>query len=172
MKYFFVVCFETIMQVVFCFPRFRLCNAVKSCFLRLLGAKVGKRVVYYPGVWISFSHKSKLEIGDDVDLALGVLITAGGNVSIGDRTLVGYRTQILSTNHNIPPLPGRIFESGHIQKEVKICSDVWIGANAVILPGVTIGEHAVVAAGAVVTKDVPPGAIVGGCPAKIIRMRN
>ena len=115
MKYFFVVCFETIMQVVFCFPRFRLCNAVKSCFLRLLGAKVGKRVVYYPGVWISFSPKSKLEIGDDVDLALGVLITAGGNVSIGDRTLVGYRTQILSTNHNIPPLPGRIFESGHIQ---------------------------------------------------------
>ena len=65
-----------------------------------------------------------------------------------------------------------IFTSGHQHKKVTIENDVWIGANCLILPGVTIGEGAVVAGGSVVTKDVPAYAIVGGTPAKIIRMRD
>jgi acetyltransferase-like isoleucine patch superfamily enzyme len=137
------------------------------------GAKIGKRVIFYPGVWIC-SGKN-LVIGDNVDLALDVIITSDGGVNIGDRTLVGYRTQILTSNHIIPPLENienRIFDSGHIRKPVFIASDVWIGANSIILPGVKIGTGAVIAAGSVVTNDVPSNAVVGGTPAKIIRYRE
>jgi acetyltransferase-like isoleucine patch superfamily enzyme len=113
-----------------------------------------------------------MKIGNHVDLAWGVLITTSGGVEIGDRTLVGYRTLILSANHNIPPRPGTIFGSGHTKKKVTIANDVWIGAHCMILPGVTIGEGAVIAGGSVVTKDVAPFEIVGGVPAKVIKTRE
>lgn len=114
----------------------------------------------------------KITLGDDVDLAWGVLITTSGGVVIGDRTLVGYGTKILSTNHLIPLDKGRIFGAGHELKRVLIDNDVWIGANCVILAGVHVGEGAVIAAGSVVTKNVPPFVIVGGVPAKIIKERK
>lgn len=134
------------------------------------GAKFGKRVSIYPGVWISPGRN--LVVGDDVDLAKDVLITTTGGVEIGDRTLIGYRTQILSSNHTIPPIGEPFPISGDEHKKVIIGKDVWIGANCVITPGVTIGEGAVVAAGAVVTKDVEPNAIVGGVPARLIKFRR
>lgn len=171
-RYFFIVSYEIVMRLIFSLPRYRFCNNLKATFLRMMGAKVGHRVVFYPGVWISFAPGNLLEIGSHVDLALDVLITTGGGVSIGDRTLVGYRTQILSTNHVIPQVPERIFNSGSEHQPVKISKDVWIGANCIILPGVTIEEGAVVAAGSIVTKSVPPWTIVAGVPAKILRQRQ
>lgn len=170
MKYFIVVLFEAIMRILFSLPRFRLFNALKSFFLRSVGAKIGRRVVFYPGVWICTGRN--LEIGDDVDLALDVLITTDGGVKIGDRTLVGYRVQIISGNHVVPGQKGRIFNAGHVKKPVVIGSDVWIGANSIILPGVTIGEGSIVAAGSVVTRDIPPFVYAAGVPAKIIRERD
>lgn len=170
MKYFLVVLYETLMRLLFALPRFRLLNAVKSNFLRLTGAKIGRRVVFYPGVWICTGRQ--LLVGDDVDFALEVLVTTDGGVSIGDRTLIGYRTQIISGNHLVPAKRGRIFGGGHIHKPVRIASDVWIGANCVILPGVTIGEGAVIAAGSVVTKNVPAFAFAAGIPARVIKNRN
>ena len=73
-KYFFVVLFEFLMVLLFTLPRFRLLNFFKSLFLRLMGAKIGKRVVFYPGVWIMTGKN--LFIGDDVDLAKDVIITS------------------------------------------------------------------------------------------------
>lgn len=157
------------MQVLFFMPRYRSLNFVKSMFLRVLGAKVGKRVVFYPGVWIN--PPSKIIIGDDVDLALNVLITTGGRVEIGDRTLIGYGTKILSSNHVIPQDQEKIFFAGHSNKEVIIENDVWIGADCIILPGVRIGEGSVIAAGSIVTKDIAPFTINVGAPAKTIRER-
>lgn len=170
MRRFLVVWVETISRIVFLLPRFGLMGWVKASFLRLLGADVGRRVVFYPGIWI-FPGRN-LRLGDDVDLAYGALITTSGGVSIGDRTLVGYGARILSSNHHIPAVPERIFAAGHADAPVIIDQDVWIGANAIILPGVTIGEGAVVAAGSVVTKDVPPWVIVGGIPARVLRHRK
>ena len=167
---FLVVSYEFIMKIIFSFPRYFFFNAVKSAFLRLVGANLGKRIIYYPGVWVAPGRN--LIIGDDVDLALDVVITTGGGVSIGDRALIGYRTQILSTNHIIPENRGRVFGSGHEGKMVIIGADVWIGCNAIVLPGVTIGEGAIVAAGSVVTKNIEPYSIVGGNPARVIRMRD
>lgn len=143
---------------------------MKSSFLRMLGARVGARVVFYPGVWIA--PPSGLTLGNDVDLALGVLITTGGGVAIGDRTLIGYRTQILSANHSIPKRPARIFDAHHQKGRVSIGSDVWIGAQCVVLPGVSIGEGAVVGAGSVVTRDVAAWSIAVGNPATAIRHRR
>lgn len=169
-KYMFVCWVEFISQIIFMLPRFRVLNYLKSLYLRYcFKAKIGKRVVFYSNIWI-FTGRN-LTLGDDVDLATGVLITTDGGVSIGDRTLVGYGTKILSSNHNVPPLPNRIFDSGHKKAPVTIKNDVWIGANCVILPGVTIGEGSIVAAGSIVTKNVPSNVYVGGIPAKIIKER-
>ena len=178
MHHFMVVCYESLTFLLFMLPRFRWCNWGKRLFLRMQGMKVGKRVEFYPGVLISTGKGASLTIGDDVDLAWGILITTKGGVSIGERTWIGYRTMILSSNHGIPGGKTPIFRSSteatvlDVPKPVTIQKDVWIGCGAIILPGVTVGEGAVVAAGSVVTRDVEPFSIVGGCPAKLIRMRE
>ncbi len=166
-----VVTVELISILVFLLPRYRTLNALKSAYLRVFfGARIGRRVVYYAGIFLFTGRK--LVVGDDVDFAARVLVTTDGGLTIGDRVLIGYGTQILTRNHRIPPMPGRIFGAGHENGPVEIGDDVWIGANCVILPGVTIGDHAVIAAGSVVTKPVPSGAIVGGVPAKLIKNRE
>lgn len=165
-----VVIYELIFAIVFLMPRFTLCNKVKSLFLRLVGAKVGKRVIYYSGVWINTGRN--LTLGNDVDVAKGVMISTMGGVEIGDRVLLGYGTKIFSSNHDIPPIGEPFPVSGKIYKKVIIEKDVWIGASAIILPGVTIGEGALVAAGSVVTKDVEANSIVAGNPARKIGERK
>jgi len=135
-----------------------------------MGAKFGKDVVIYPGVWINPGRN--LVIGDEVDLAKDVLITTSGGVRIGDRSLIGYRTQIISINHSIPPIGQPFPISGDDPRPVIIGKDVWVGANCIITPGVTIGDGAVIAAGSVVTKDVDANSIVGGIPARLIKMRD
>lgn len=171
MKYFLVCTYEILMSLIFKLPRHRFFNLLKSFFIRIQGGTVGKKVVFYPGIKINPAFN--ITLGDNVDLAWGVLITTGGGVEIGERTLIGYNTQIFSANHIIPKNRGRIFGSGHDrQKPVKISNDVWIGAACVILPGITIGEGAIVAAGSVVTKDVEAFSIVGGNPAKLIKYRD
>ena len=171
MRYDLIVLIESISSILFALPRFSFFNSIKSIYLRLaFRAKVGKKVVFYSGVWISPGFN--LELGDHVDLAKGVFITTSGGVSIGPRTLVGYKTNIFSSNHVIPPLPGRIHSSGHTFSRVCIGSDVWIGASCTILPGVSIGDNCVVAAGSVVTKSFPSNSILAGVPARVIRLRS
>jgi acetyltransferase-like isoleucine patch superfamily enzyme len=167
----FIVCsYETFSFLIFALPRHKLFNFFKANYLRMQGASIGKSITFYPGIKIN--PAKNIQLGNHVDLAWGVLITTGGGVEIGDRTLIGYRTQILSANHIVPENKRRIFDAGHTCKKVIIKNDVWIGANCIILAGITIGEGAVVAAGSVVTKDVEPFTIVGGIPAKLIKQRQ
>ncbi|RYU90398.1 acyltransferase [Mucilaginibacter terrigena] len=170
MKDFAIASFEFLSSIVFALPRHKFLNFFKANFLRLLGSKVGKRITFYPG--IKLSPGNNLILGDHVDLAWGVLVTTSGGVEIGDRTLVGYNTMIFSANHVIPPGIDKIFYAGHDKRKVTIANDVWIGAGCIILPGVTIGEGAVIAGGSVVTKNVEPFTMVGGIPAKLIKKRN
>lgn len=165
-----VVSYECIQQALFLLPRFRTLGWLKATFLRLNGAVVGRRCTFYPGVWIAPGRN--LVVGDDVDFALGVLVTTAGGVTVGSRTLIGYGSRILSTNHVVPPRPGRVFGSGHEKAPVVIGPDVWIGAGCTILPGVTIGEGAIVASGAVVTRDVAAFSVVGGIPARLLKERS
>lgn len=169
-KQFLVVSYEVAMALILNLPRYTPFLFLKKRFLMLMGAKIGKGVIIYPGVWIVPGRN--LVIDDDVDISKDVLINSSGGVFIGERTLIGYRTQILSANHEIPIIGERFPISGDVYGQVTICKDVWIGANCIITPGVVIGEGAVVGAGSVVTKNVAPNSIVGGIPAKLIRMRE
>ena len=106
-------------------------------------------------------------IGDDT--RIGIHNTIIGPVTIGNHVNLAQGITVTALNHNFKDTSRRIDEQGFSTKPIVIEDDVWIGANAVILPGVTIGKHVVVAAGAVVTKDVPDNTIVGGVPAKEIK---
>ena len=107
----------------------------------------------------------KIEIGDDTFINSGTSIGSLVSVTIGNHVAIGNYTLILDADYHNPldhTKPGA-------KAPIVIHDYVWIGARATILKGVTIGTHAVVAAGAVVTKDVPPYAFVAGVPAKVIR---
>jgi acetyltransferase-like isoleucine patch superfamily enzyme len=165
-----VVTWEAIARALFALPRYALLNRLKATFLRLNGARIGARVVFYPGVWIAPGRG--LTLKDDVDLALDVYIESSGGVEIGARVLVGPRTCIISANHAVPLGRARIFGAGRVEAPVVIEDDVWLGANVMVLPGVRIGEGAVVGAGSVVTKSIPPMTVAVGNPARVVRERR
>lgn len=106
-------------------------------------------------------------IGDHT--RIGLHNTIIGPVSIGNNVNLAQGITVTALNHNFGDATKRIDEQGVSTKPVVIGNDVWIGANVVVLPGVTIGSHCVVAAGAVVTKDVPDRTLVAGVPAKVIK---
>ena len=106
-------------------------------------------------------------IGDHT--RIGLHNTIIGPVEIGNNVNLAQGITVTALNHNFSDTNKRIDEQGVSTNPVTIEDDVWVGANAVILPGVTIGEHCVVAAGAIVTKDVPPHSLVAGVPAKVIK---
>lgn len=130
--------------------------------------KCGKNVNIRPNV--NFGSGRQISIGDNSMMGADSLIGSTAEVVIGDDVLMGPRVLIYTSNHGIKQ--GTLIRLQPDEPApVRIGNDVWIGARCIILPGVTIGDGAVVAAGAVVTKDVPPNAIVGGVPARIIGQR-
>jgi acetyltransferase-like isoleucine patch superfamily enzyme len=105
-----------------------------------------------------------LEIGDRVFVNRGVAIHASERVTIGDNAFIGDLSAIYDSNfHEVEPGKGVTVAPVHIGR------NVWIGRGAIVLPGVSIGDHSVVAAGAVVTRSVPAGQLVGGNPAKPLK---
>lgn len=100
---------------------------------------------------------------------IGIHNTIIGPVNIGSHVNLAQGIVVTALNHQFLDASKRIDQQGITTRPVVIGDDVWIGANAVVLPGVTVGSHSVVAAGAVVTKDVPPHTVVGGVPAKVIK---
>lgn len=115
-----------------------------------------------------------IELGQRVGLNDGVMINAdvGGRVVLGDHTIVGPNVVMRASNHNYRRRDLLVQEQGHTSGTIVLGRDVWVGANAVILAGVTIGDGAVIAAGAVVTKDVESYAVVAGVPAVRIGARD
>lgn len=96
----------------------------------------------------------------------------GGQITIHDNVLIGPRCVIHSGNHNFADPQKLIREQGFTFRDIVIHEDVWIAANCTILSGVTIGKGSVIAAGSIVTKDVPEYAIVAGVPARVIGNRG
>ena len=122
-------------------------------------------------VWIAkifnCDNGKNIHIGNNFTGNYNLTILDIREVYIGDNVMIGPNTLITTVGHPLTPM-GRRKHIG-IAKPVKIGDDVWIGGNVTILPGITIGNNVVVAAGAVVTKDVPDNTLVGGVPAKAIR---
>ncbi len=112
-----------------------------------------------------------ITIGRRVGVNEGVFIDGRGGVRIGNNVLIAHGVSIVSEDHGIDDLDTPIRDQLKTVAPIVIGDDVWLGMGAKILKGVTVGNGAVVAAGAVVTKDVPERAIVGGVPARIIRFR-
>ena len=131
---------------------------------------LGRGAVIYRGTKV-FSGPGRFKLGDGSHLAGDVYVNAvRGVVSIGSGVAVGPKVVIVSyTNH---PEPGRRIVESHRVADVAINDDVFIGASAVILPGVVLGQGCVVAAGAVVTQSVAPNLMVGGVPARVIGQRG
>lgn len=113
-----------------------------------------------------------LRIGNNVGISQDFFIAVRGNVTIGNDTIIGPGVSVFSENHVSTDINIPIVSQGEKRADVVIGNGVWIGTKATILCGVTIGDGAIVGAGAVVTKDVPPYAIVGGVPARFIRNRG
>ena len=135
---------------------------LRALFSQLTGRPVDESFALFPPFYTDCGKN--IHIGKHVFINMGCKFQDQGGIFIGDGALIGHNVVLATLNHAMQPerrgdmLPAPI----HIGKRV------WIGSNAAVLPGVTIGDGAVVAAGAVVTKDVPANAVVGGVPAKVI----
>ena len=113
-----------------------------------------------------------VRIGNQCSVNAFSILNGHGGLSIGNGVRIASHCTILTTEHLHADPTRPIHEQGVESRPTTIADDVWIGTHAVVLAGVTIGEGSVVAAGAVVTRDVPPGSVVGGVPARVIRSRS
>lgn len=138
------------------------------------GIEIGENTIVMHGAVLHVYNfrdmpHSGIKIGRDSLIGEYSVIRGQGGVTIGNRVYTSPFTQIIAVNHvfDDPSLP--FVDQGITAEGIVIEDDVWLGANSVITDGVRVGKGAVVAAGAVVTKDVPPHTVVGGVPARLLR---
>ena len=136
-------------------------EVIRSLEEQLFEGRLDATSYLMPPLQIDFA--CQMNIGQHVFVNHSLTCMAAGGITIDDGVMIGPNVRIVTDNHD--------FTNRMVLrcKPVHICRNVWIGVGAIILPGVTIGENAVIAAGAVVTKDVAPNNIVGGNPAKFIK---
>lgn len=136
---------------------------LRALMSRLVGYKVDDGFRLFPPVYTDFGKNIK--IGKDVFVNSGCCFQDQGGVTLGDGCLVGHNVVFATLDHD--KRPGR--RGDMTAAPIVVGKDVWIGAHATILKGVTIGDGAIVAAGAVVTRDVPPNTIAAGVPARVVK---
>ncbi len=115
---------------------------------------------------------NSLKIGNNVGINHFCFIGVRGDIEIGNDVIFGPRVNIFSENHNYEDITIPIKNQGVTKGKTIIGNDVWIGANVSIMSGVKIGDGCIIAAGAIVTKDIPPYSIIGGVPAKVLKNRK
>lgn len=141
------------------FRRFRLLHEGRGCIYRELSS--------------NFSYPEKISFGKNVHVGPGAMFDGAGEISIDDGTIFAPNVKVFSRSHNFDQdLQALPFDNVVLISPVIIGRYVWIGANAIILPGVHIGDGAVIGAGAVVARDVPSCGIAVGNPAKVVRFRD
>ena len=136
---------------------------IQELFSQLIGKSVDNAFAVFPPFYTDCGKN--INMGKNVFINSGCRFQDQGGITIGDDVLIGHNVVLATLNHDINPRKRSTMHPAPIS----IGHDVWIGANATVLPGVTIGDGAIIAAGAVVTKDVPPNVIAGGVPAKILK---
>ena len=134
----------------------------KETFEELLMDKIDDSVMIFSPFYCDCGQRLKL--GKNITINKGATILPAGLVVIEDNVLIGPDVKIITINHDIYDRHNKCY-----LKKITIKNNAWICTGAIILPGVTIGRNSVVAAGTVVTKDVPDNTVVGGNPAKIIK---
>jgi acetyltransferase-like isoleucine patch superfamily enzyme len=141
--------------------------------------EIGKHAVLRMGRWSWIGHDSKIRvhegeasIGAKTVMGQECTISAYQHVSIGRECIIADRVMLIDFDHGVVEVERPIRLQGIYKRDVKVANNVWIGYGACILRGVTVGDNSIVGTNAVVTKDVPANAVVGGVPAKVIRMRD
>ena len=142
---------------------YRTAEELRALFSELIGQQVDEKFALFPPFYADYGQN--ITVGKNVFINSGCCFQDQGGIEIGDNTLIGQQVVLATLNHDFLPEN----RANMSPAPIKIGKDVWIGAHATILSGVTIGNGAIVAAGAVVTKDVPANTVVGGVPAKIIK---
>ena len=132
-------------------------------FSQLIGKPVGEMFGLFPPFYTDFGKN--ITVGSNVFINADCKFQDQGGITIDDGALIGHGVVLATLNHDMDPEKRQQLHPAPIH----IGKRVWIGANATVIAGVTIGDNSVVAAGAVVTKDVPPNVVVGGVPARIIK---
>ncbi len=132
-------------------------------FSELIGKPVGEDFGLFPPFYTDFGKN--ITIGDRVFINAGCKFQDQGGITIDDGALIGHGVVLATLNHDFAPEKRQQLHPAPIH----IGKNVWIGANATVTPGVSIGDNAVIAAGAVVNRDIPANVIAGGVPAKVIR---
>lgn len=135
---------------------------------------LGEHVRFGRGVWLETGNEGRITIGNHVRVNAGTFVVSHASITIGDDVLIGEYVALRDGNHGTadPEKAGPMREQPIDATPIVIGNGAWIGRGAVVLKGVTIGREAVVAGNAVVTKDVPAGAVVAGVPAKVIKFRD
>ena len=136
---------------------------LRALFSQLIGRPVDESFALFPPFYTDCGKN--IHIGKNVFFNMGCKFQDQGGIFIGDGALIGHNVVLATLNHAKSPMD----RATMIPAPIHIGKRVWIGSNATILPGVTIGDGAIVAAGAVVTRDVPDNTIVGGVPASVMR---
>lgn len=131
----------------------------------------GEHTLLYPDLHLETQGSASIELGDGVVLSRGVHLVAMAGITIGRGCMIGEYTSIRDANHvRREGVPLR--DAGHSAKPIILGEEVWIGRGVTILGGISIGDHATVGANAVVTRDVPANAVVGGVPAVQLTARS
>jgi acetyltransferase-like isoleucine patch superfamily enzyme len=138
-------------------------NTIREWLSKIIGKKVDGTTTLFIPFHTNFGRF--INIGRNVFINHGCTFLDLGGIIIEDDVLIGPKVQLITENHPIKPSERKALDL----KSILIKKNVWIGAGAIILPGVMVGENSVVAAGAVVTKDVPANTVVGGVPARILK---
>lgn len=133
--------------------------------------RLGKGNVFRGGYDVEAAGGS-IEIGNGNYFNKNVKFVSFSRIRIGDNCLVADGVHFYDHDHRVDDPRRPIREQGYVASPISMGNDVWIGARAIVLKGVTIGDGAVVAAGSVVTQDVPPYSVVGGVPAKVLKYRR
>ncbi|NOW94060.1 sugar O-acetyltransferase [Mucilaginibacter sp. SG564] len=139
-------------------------DEIRALFSELIGKDVDERFSLIPPFYTAGGNE--IRIGRNVFINQNCTFYDLGGLDIGDDVMIGPNVSIITTGHPLDPSQRR---SVTIGKPIVIERNVWIAAGAIIIGGVTIGKNSVVAAGSVVTKNVPPNTLVGGNPARVIR---
>ena len=135
-------------------------------------SSVGRGTQIMPSGYYSGDVGDGMRMGENSAIGPYSYIGCSGYVDIGNNVITGPGVKVLAQNHVYSETETPIREQGVVQSGITIQDDCWLGAACVILDGVRIGPHSVVAAGAIVTRDVPAGAVVGGVPARVLRWRR
>jgi acetyltransferase-like isoleucine patch superfamily enzyme len=126
---------------------------------------LGRNLYLYPGIYLETRDEGNISIGDGVVLSRGVHIVAYDSVKLGEGVMIGEYTSLRDANHRIVP-GASVRETGHDARPILVGRNVWIGRGVTLLGGIEIGEGAVIGANAVVTRNVAPGEVVVGIPAR------